>query len=438
MIALILNSGFVAFMEITAVFTVIYPLQKGRYYKLYSVVYSALFIAACIIQRIILTIHDNNNLLWLIFELANFLFISFLVHAVTQQAPAACMYLSVWSICLFQFAFTVTCLFQNREPFKNLSLNMLAVFPIYIPIYAFLGFVVSKKLYIDRNIQTTNRDLIIAAFTHFPINLFNHMLFNANNYDSSNYLLVFSTIFAYACCLFVLYLHRMLIRQAKLNEEIDIINELWQQRQTQYEVTSCNIEFINRKTHDLMHTLTELYALDDTNLRREFLDELSAKLQVYDAFVDTGNRALDAILSQANLYCQSKGITLKSIVDSKSIEFMDVTDLFTILNNALENAFILVQQVTNPEFKQVHIRIQQKGNLVLIFVENIINPDIEISYVSDTPGNSNNSDICNNSDISDFRMKGISHVVQKYDGQIHTSFENDRCKLSIIIPKATL
>ncbi len=417
MTALMINSGFVAFMEITAVFTVIYPIEKRKHYKLYAVLISIFFIAACIVQRIFLTVHDNSNLLWLFFELANFLFIGFLIRAVTPRGAAACMYLSVWSICLFQLAFTVTCLFQNREPFKNFSLNMLAVFPIYIPLYAFFALAVSKRLYMDRNMQITNRDLIIAVFTHFPINLFNHMLFNANNYDSSNYLLVFSTIFAYACCLFVLYLHRMFLRQAKLNEEIDIINELWQQRQTQYEVTSCNIEYINKKTHDLMHTLTELYTLDDSNLRREFLDELSTKLRVYDAFVDTGNRALDTILSQANLYCQSKGIALKSIVDSKTIEFMDVTDLFTVLNNALEHAFIQVLQVADPELKQVCIHIRQKGNLLLISVENIRNPAISIS-----------SD-------SDFRMKGISHVVRKYDGQIHTSSKNGLYKLSIIIPK---
>ncbi len=417
MTALIINSGFVAFMEITAVLTVIYPLQKRARYKRYFAAVSVLFIAACIVERIILNTYDNSNCLWLVFELANFLFISFLVRSVTKRGAIVCMYLSVWSVCLFQLAFTVTCFFQNREPFKQFSLNMLAVFPIYIPIYAFWAFAVSKRLYADGKIHITNRDLVIAVFTHFPINLFNHMLFNANNYDSSNYLLVFSTIFAYACCLFVLYLHRMFVRQAKLNQEIDIINELWQQRQTQYEVTSCNIEFINRKTHDFMHTLTELYTLDDSNLRREFLDELSMKLRVYDAFVDTGNRALDTILSQANLYCQSKGITLKSIVDSKTVEFMDVTDLFTILNNALEHAFIDVCRVTDSERRQVRIHIRQKGNLLLIFVENIVNPDIVVS------------------DDSNFRMKGISYVVRKYDGQIHTSLENDRYKLSIIIPK---
>lgn len=73
MTALIINSGFVAFMEITAVLTVIYPLQKRARYKRYFAAVSVLFIAACIVERIILNTYDNSNCLWLVFELANFL-----------------------------------------------------------------------------------------------------------------------------------------------------------------------------------------------------------------------------------------------------------------------------------------------------------------------------------------------------------------------------
>lgn len=419
MMNLMINSGFIAIMQIIAVLIVIYPIPRRACGKLFFSASSALFVFVSILERVVLSPRNNNNILWLSFELVNFFLICILIRMTTLQHFSECAYLSVWSLCLFQLAFTVTRFFPRWIPFGDSSFDMLAGYPLYIPIYALFALTLSRKLY-DPKCLISNRDLIIAIFTHFPINLFNHILFQANNYNVDNQLLVFSTAFAYTCCLFVLYLHYMIIHQSALNQEISIINELWQQRQVQYEVTSNNLAFINKKTHDLMHILAELYHLDDPLERKSLLDEFSSKLELYDAFIETGNQVLDTILSQANIYCKSKGIIFKTMVDSKSIEFINVTDLFTILNNALESAFLYVEQITNPDYRQVFLNIHLKGNLLLICIENEFNPDFTIA------------------DNSTYRMKAISYIVKKYEGYLNTSCENARYKLIIVIPKNEL
>lgn len=362
-----------------------------------------------------LVLEDTSLFIWLLTELLSLLFMSLFVCAAVTCGLWSSLYLSNWALTFYQFVFSVALFFQSGNSAPSGSINILRSLPVYLLFYTLFAVFISGRITIDGNLSINKRQFFIAFLTTSPVNLFNHVMFVRNNFDVSNSMLIFSTVFAYGCCLFALYLQRILTLQAALSNELSVVEQLWQQSHLQYEISSSNLEHINRTVHDMMHKLSRLYNMNDEQERREYLDSLSYSFVLYDAFLQTGNKALDTILTEKNLYCKNQHISFKCVADGSRLDFMDTADIYTIFNSAIDNAITYVLRLDDFEKRIVSVRVSSTGNLLSVSVENYCESD--------------NAPV-----IYGYGLKSILYVVNKYDGSLDVSAADHLFTVHIIIP----
>lgn len=353
--------------------------------------------------------------IWLLTEFLSVLSMSLFICTATTCGLWSSLYFSNWALTFYQFVFSVALFFQTEIGGPAGSMNIFASLPVYLLLYTLFAVFIPGRITADGSFCMNRKQFFIAFLTTSPVNLFNHMMFVRNNFDVSNSMLIFSTVFAYGCCLFALYLQRILTLQAALSNELSVVEQLWQQSHLQYEISSSNLEHISRTVHDMMHKLSRLYNMNDEQERREYLDSLSYSFVLYDAFLQTGNKALDTILTEKNLYCKNQHISFKCVADGSRLDFMDTADISTIFNSAIDNAITYVLRLDDFEKRIVSVRVSSAGNLLSVSVENYCESD--------------NAPV-----IYGYGLKSILYVVNKYDGSLDVSATDHLFTVHIIIP----
>lgn len=100
-----------------------------------------------------------------------------------------------------------------------------------------------------------------------------------------------------------------------------------------------------------------------------YIDELEGKIVLDETVVETGNTALDAILSTKLAIAKSKGIEVKSKIQIPEKIAVEPTDLCIIFGNALDNAIEACERVEAGE-KKISITILCKDEAVLCKIVN--------------------------------------------------------------------
>ena len=73
-------------------------------------------------------------------------------------------------------------------------------------------------------------------------------------------------------------------------------------------MTKTNVEFVNRNAHDLKHYIHKLQRLE--NPENQELEEVLTQVEAYESAFQTGNAALDIVLTQKKLVCQQEAFHL--------------------------------------------------------------------------------------------------------------------------------
>ena len=69
-----------------------------------------------------------------------------------------------------------------------------------------------------------------------------------------------------------------------------------------------SIDIINIKCHDLKYRLKKIPLIEDEQEQQEYIDEIRNAITIYDNYYQTGNRALDLVLTEKSLICEEKKI----------------------------------------------------------------------------------------------------------------------------------
>lgn len=405
------NAIFLACTKLSAALVVTHSIQKRHCGICAAAAFACYALSSVVCYRFVL--QSASLCIWLLTELLSILFMSLFICTVVKCGLWANLYLSNWILTFSQFVFSIALLAESGGP--SGSINIFTSLPVYLLFYTLFAVFISKRLTTDGNLNINRKQCLITFLTTSPVNLFNHVMFVRNNFDTSNSMLIFSTVFAYGCCLFALYLQRILTLQASLSNELSVVEQLWQQSHLQYEISSSNLDHINRTIHDMMHKLSKLYNMNDAEERRDYLDSLSYSFVLYDAFLQTGNKALDTILTEKNLYCKNQHISFKCVADGSRLSFMDTTDIYTIFNSAIDNAITYALQLEDFEKRLLSVRVSATGNLLSISIENFYEP--------------NASPV-----IYGYGLKSILYAINKYDGSLHVSTSDNLFTVNIIIP----
>ena len=215
--------------------------------------------------------------------------------------------------------------------------------------------------------------------------------------------------------------------EMKARYERDVIQNVLETQYAQYRQSKESIDLVNQKYHDLKHQIALLRAESDPEERNRWLNDIEREIAVYEAQNNTGNVALDTVLTSQSLRCRKEGINLTCVADGTLLGFMKPMDICTIFGNALDNAVEAVLEVKEPEKRLIHLSVSAQRSFLLIRVENYFEGPIRME--GGLPKSSKGDDR-----FHGFGVKSIRYSAQRYGGTVSISTENHWFDLKILIP----
>lgn len=230
------------------------------------------------------------------------------------------------------------------------------------------------------------------------------------------------------CCLFVLWEQIDYKKKLDTQREQELEKQLWLKQKELYRLRQEDMERINLLCHDLKKQLEPLKLFSEEEDRLKYYEQVTNTIQSYDAHMNTGNKVLDILLSQKKLICMKNQIEITCVADGHGMDFIHAVDLYTILGNAIDNAIESVLLVTDPEKKVISISIWTKGRLLLMQIENYYE-NKDLKFVQGIPQTTKR-----NREGHGYGIKSIKKCVEKYNGEMDISAENNLFQLTIFIP----
>ena len=318
---------------------------------------------------------------------------------------------------------------SNIVDFSKFSLQTLFYVFIYLDVYlltywvtySILGKKVNKKELIIENYYM----LIISGVVLLVDIILNAVIVYINDNYNKAYTIV-SCIYNLLCCSMVLYIQFSLATNKHLKSELQTTMQLLKQAEDQYKSSKENVDIINLKCHDLKHQLTE-YAKNG-KLDSELLGELENVINIYDSTIKTGNEALDLILSEKSLICQKKDIKLTCLADCSKLNFINKTDLYSLFGNLIDNAMEAVYKIQDVDKRHINLVVKNVNSFVSISIDNYYEGNI-VLLDNGLPKTTKED-----KDYHGYGMKSIQLIVNKYDGDLNISLDNNVFSLFIIFP----
>ncbi|MCD7801428.1 MAG: GHKL domain-containing protein [Clostridiales bacterium] len=236
-------------------------------------------------------------------------------------------------------------------------------------------------------------------------------------------------LYAIACCSFVLWIQVNQKRRLDDQRRLDAQEQLWLQHKAQYEMTTENVELINRKCHDLKHQIAALRSISDQGQRDKSIQELEQSVMIYDSIVETGNGVLDTVLTEKSLLCEQRGITLTCMADGACLSFMDAVDIYALFGNALDNAIEAVSALEDEELRTIAVTVFARADLVFLQMENYYGGTLKgegalpETTKEQEPG------------YHGFGLKSIRYTAEKYGGFLTVQTKDNIFLLRVTIPR---
>ncbi len=231
-------------------------------------------------------------------------------------------------------------------------------------------------------------------------------------------------------CALILLFSQQESRRWRYNKlELDSVRKILSRQYEQYCASRDNIEYLNRKYHDFKQQIEVIEIEENSERRAEYLRDLKKAIRIYKTQNDSGNIVLDTILTGKSHDCLESNINFTCVADGALLEFMDATDICSIVGNALDNAIESVRQLKQAEKRLIKMAVySQNGSLVLRFEnysENRLNFDKGLPITT----KANKTD-------HGYGIKSIKYSVEKYSGSIDISMNDNWFVLCILIPLA--
>lgn len=219
---------------------------------------------------------------------------------------------------------------------------------------------------------------------------------------------------------FVLFVLNSVDFQSKYRQEKAIMEQVLTDERKQYEQLKENMDIINVYCHDLRHQMNSLSG----KLTKQELDALSQAMEFYDSNIKTGNEVLDVVLRTFQMRCRKEGIEFSCMADGSVLSFMATQHIFTLFNNALNNAIEAVQQIPLHEKRIISATVSKQHDYIVIQVVNFF------SGVLPDAGKTSKAEKGQHG----FGIKSMRYVAEAYQGSLTVQAKGDLYCLTVSIP----
>lgn len=302
--------------------------------------------------------------------------------------------------------------------------------PIYMTVYVFvywaMTLIFASKIKRNEDLSIKSYSMfalfVMAVFAVVIINIF--VAYEAYSDYNLTYI-VFAALSGALCCLFVLFLLFTLLRSENLKTENEYINRLWRQEQRQLATAKANADFIKRACHDLKYSLR--IKTGDGSAR----DELKKAVALYDTYAETGNAALDVIITERASECAANDIKLDCMADGAALSFMNEVDLYTLFGNAFDNAIEAVKK-TEPSRRVISLSVTRAGQMLSVSMRNYYSGDVHMNGGLPETTKADR-------EFHGYGLQSIKRITEKYGGNVQITARDGIFNLGLLffMPKST-
>lgn len=181
--------------------------------------------------------------------------------------------------------------------------------------------------------------------------------------------------------------------------------------------------------HDMKNHFVQIRNLDDAGEIHKYIDSLDKEIDKFTYAGISKNKTLDLILSKYMKLCEAKNIHLTIDVKTANLNYIENTDLATLLNNLLDNALEAAVGASNSE---IQIKIFSKNNIYdALFIKNSCKtpPEIKDGKLQTTKENHTSHG---------WGIQSVQKIVKKYQGVFNWKYdENDNSfEINIVFMKS--
>ncbi len=258
---------------------------------------------------------------------------------------------------------------------------------------------------------------VMAVFLIFSLSfdIENTYMFNLSILCSFG--LLFSTFFA-------LYLYEKLAKQADiiqsqkqyeqhLKTQIKHLDEILV---TQNQMKRFKHDFFNYKIG-----LESYLRNDDCDGAKKYLDSLMTNFKHGNVIIETGNTALDAILSTKKAIAESKGIEFETKIQIPQKISIDPIDMCIIFGNALDNAIEACERVNDAE-KKINLAIICQDKKLFSKIENTAQKPANKLFKTSKADKKNHG----------YGLENIKTALAKYNSEPTISYEDGKFILKFV------
>lgn len=234
------------------------------------------------------------------------------------------------------------------------------------------------------------------------------------------------------CALILVLTNQMALSAARERNEYLKREMLLREQQRQYLVRKETTEAVNRKYHDLKHYLSGIEALGAgggavSREIRDYVKAMGKEIEPYEQFLDTGSEVLDVLLSERIRACQEENIRLIPLVDGRQLGYVNSLDLCALFGNAMDNAMEAVQELSEPQLREIQVRIGADRGLAMLCFRNYFDGRVkkqgERLLTRKGDGASHG-----------YGLENIRRLAERYGGTAAYEIQGQEFSLNILIP----
>lgn len=227
----------------------------------------------------------------------------------------------------------------------------------------------------------------------------------------------------------VLYAFQSRVSDYISKKEIATIHTMLKSQYDQYRSYQESMELLRIQRHDLKHHIAILRAEPDQLKRESWLDDLEEQLDSTNYIDPTGNNVLDVMLSAKQQLMKKNQIHFTCVADGALLDFMHVTDICTIVGNALDNAIESVVMIEDPEKRMIHFSLSRQNHFIFLQIRNYCEKELiwDGKELRTTKKDKKNHG---------YGVKSIQYSIEKYGGNLTAGVKDHWFELGILIPQS--
>jgi len=337
------------------------------------------------------------------------------------------------------FVFTINILIEMTVWYlTSLIFNINSLDTSYDPGIWMAGAILSKTILLfimnfvrlrfrNRTLFENRNYWLLFVVVFLPTSLINYLLFKLTLTITESYvsvLAIIASIGLIVSSFTVLFLYeRFSIQSESVNREEQYKQQLRSQSKHLDEILLMQNQLKSFR-HDIKNhwvALRGFFQKNDYEGGIKYIDEISEKLLAGET-IDTGNVALDAIISTKKALAKEKNIEFESTIQIPEKMPLEATDICIIFGNSIDNAIEACEKIKSGK-RHIRLSVIFEEDTILCKISNTINKNKKISLVTTKADKENHG----------FGFENIKQALSEYNHVLKTEQTDGEFILSFII-----